>query len=288
MRKYIVCVIVLVCMAWPVSCLGADGFAVFRIGTPAQIRATLTRAPSLLRTKTPGGFTVLMAAAESNPSPEVIEYLAGLGVDVNAEMFAGMTALIWAAWKNPNPAVIETLISLGADIHHEAANGRTALDYAYHNEHLAGTNAIKYLETGKVQKRKKSSVTREQFFALCASGKPADIWSTLKANSIDPNIRNSYGKTAIMFAAEKNSDYSAVWYLYKAGADVNARDKGGRTPLMYAASANSNPDVVMILLRAGADPKIRSNLGELAADYAKLNKSLEGTDALRRLVELSR
>ena len=266
-----------------------------------------------------------MWASKFNSS-EVVSFLIKNGADVNAEMFAGMTALIWAAWKNPNPAVIETLISLGADIHHEAANGKTALDYAYLNEHLTGTNAIHYLETGNVPKRKTPSkprarMSREQFFELCASGKPADIWTTLKRNNIDPNIKNSQGTTAIMFAAEKNSDISAVWYLYKAGADVNAKDSSGKTPLMYAASANNpdvvkiliragadinakdnegrtalitasrsntNPDVITALLKAGADPKVRDNLGELAAGYARRSKYLEGSDAMRLLDALSR
>ncbi len=151
MRKYILCFLVTACMSWPDSTLGADNFAVFRTGTPSQIREALTRTPHLIRRRTPGGLTVLMAAAESNPDPEAVSLLVEHGADVNAEMFAGMTALIWAAWKNPNPAVIERLLSLGADPRHESANGKTALDYAHLNEHLNGTNAIRCLESVEVE-----------------------------------------------------------------------------------------------------------------------------------------
>jgi ankyrin repeat protein len=75
--------------------------------------------------------------------------------------------------------------------------------------------------------------------------------------------------------------------LLKAGADIEARDNYGRTALMWAARHNENPEVIMTLLKAGANAKAKDSKEKTAFDYAKANKMLKGTDALRQLQEAS-
>jgi ankyrin repeat protein len=91
----------------------------------------------------------------------------------------------------------------------------------------------------------------------------------------------------LLIAAEYNTSPEVISRLIKAGADVNAKDKDGYTPLIEAASKNQNPDVVAALLKAGANAKAKNNKGYSAFEYAKYNRSLEGTEALKKLEEAS-
>ncbi len=75
--------------------------------------------------------------------------------------------------------------------------------------------------------------------------------------------------------------------LLKAGADIEARDNDGRTALMWAAGHNPNSEVIMALLKAGANANAKDSKEKTAFDYAKANKMLKGTDALRQLQEAS-
>jgi ankyrin repeat protein len=95
------------------------------------------------------------------------------------------------------------------------------------------------------------------------------------------------GTTQLMREAEKNSDPSVIIDLVKAGEDVNARDNSGKTALMWAARRNPNPEVIITLLELGSDPKVYSDNGMMPIDYAKINKELENTEALRKLEEMT-
>lgn len=78
---------------------------------------------------------------------------------------------------------------------------------------------------------------------------------------------NSFGKTALMYAAEFDLPDTAQ-VLLQAGADPNARtvakptiacnpfERIGRTPLMYAAE-HADEDMLALLIAAGADPSAR-------------------------------
>jgi ankyrin repeat protein len=101
-------------------------------------------------------------------------------------------------------------------------------------------------------------------------------------------IGDNTGYTALMKGAEFNLNPEVITTLLRAGADLNAQDNDGYTPLMKAASRNKNPVVIMTLLRAGADAKVKNNKGYTALDYAQVNRSLEGTDALKKLEEASK
>ncbi|MBQ9419540.1 MAG: ankyrin repeat domain-containing protein [Synergistaceae bacterium] len=86
--------------------------------------------------------------------------------------------------------------------------------------------------------------------------------------------------------AAKNGHIEAVNALIKAGANVNA-DPHYKTALMYAAE-NGHVEVINALIEAGADVNTKDGNGKTAIDYARYNDKLKGTDALKRLEELSR
>jgi len=195
------------------------------------------------------GFTPLMWAAMNKTSNlEMITALINAGADVKANK-DGYTPLMWAAMnENTDPEVITALINSGADVNAKNIKGFTPL--------MCAVSCVFTIS---------ESVT-----ALIDAG--ADV----NAKTVNE------GWTSLMMAARSNSDPRA---LISAGADVNAKDNDGRTPLMIAAYNNPNPEMITILLNAGADPKAKDNSGKMAIDYAKENKSLENTEALRILEE---
>lgn len=64
--------------------------------------------------------------------------------------------------------------------------------------------------------------------------------------------RDSYGRTALHYAAGPELNVGKVKRLIAAGADVNLADKNGFTPLHFAAQENA-PKTVKVLLAAGAE-----------------------------------
>ena len=67
----------------------------------------------------------------------------------------------------------------------------------------------------------------------------------------DVNSEDDSGTTALMLAAENNTEIVVASLLEK-GADVNKKDAGGGSALIRAAS-DGNPKVVKLLLNTGAD-----------------------------------
>lgn len=71
----------------------------------------------------------------------------------------------------------------------------------------------------------------------------------------------------------------------EAGANVNAVDLEGKTALMFAAQSNTNPEIITTLLAYGADPLMIDSAGKTAFDYIQMNEPLKDTEAYRRLEE---
>ena len=171
------------------------------------------------------------------------------GANVNAEYNRDLTALILAAVFG-HTEIVKALIQAGADINAKNNDGWTALMVAT----IRGNT-----ETVK---------------ALIQAG--ADV-----------NAKNHKGETALMWAAWRGRTEN-VNALIEAGAD-DLTDNEGKTALICAAESEySNPETVNALIDAGSYVKHRDNLGKTALDYARNNYRLEGTDALKRLEELSR
>ncbi len=86
-------------------------------------------------------------------------------------------------------------------------------------------------------------------------------------------------RTALHIAACNNTNPDVIRVLSAAGADVNAADVKGKTPLMRAAQHNPNPAVIDVLLKAGADKTMRSLSGKTAFDYAHENGEIYKTQS---------
>ena len=72
-----------------------------------------------------------------------------------------------------------------------------------------------------------------QFLELCKSGTHQEVMSAVQARA-DVRAKDRDGKTALMLAAQYNSDPQVITVLVQARADVRAKDRGGRTALYYA------------------------------------------------------
>ena len=83
-----------------------------------------------------------------------------------------------------------------------------------------------------------------------------------------PNLTNSLGRSALMFAASYGNK-EMVTMLLKAGADPNLvpNDEEGMTALIVATK-KENKDIVALLLNGAADPNVKDKSGKTAIAYA--------------------
>ena len=114
----------------------------------------------------------------------------------------GRTALMLATQQGrpPFPGVAK-LINLGADVNAQDADGNTALMQAIQ--------------------------TRAHDWAYSGSNEFGSLISLLMDAGSDPNIRNEYSKTALIFAAASGLEETVVTLLDH-GADINAQSYSGK------------------------------------------------------------
>ena len=68
------------------------------------------------------------------------------------------------------------------------------------------------------------------------------------------------------------------------GADVNARSSSGRTAVHYAAERNTGPKTLALLVDGGADLKDRDADGRTPLEVAKLNEKTRLAEWIARRV----
>lgn len=98
------------------------------------------------------------------------------------------------------------------------------------------------------------------FFELVKTGTPQSVQAAIN-NGADLKARDTFGWTALMYAAWINPNHEVITTLLKAGAEIEARNNDGGTPLMLAAGGNPNPEVITVLLKAGAELNAQSKGG---------------------------
>jgi ankyrin repeat protein len=97
------------------------------------------------------------------------------------------------------------------------------------------------------------------------------------------------GKTALMWAAERNQNPEVIKLLIESGADLNATTASGVTPLMFAAARN-NAGVVKALLKTASPGKtidLQYNLHESTTTANEFLKLSEFDNALEIACEFS-
>jgi ankyrin repeat protein len=190
----------------------------------ANVEATSSLLPAVLKTQAVEGWTPLMVAAALN-CLDMVHGLLDRGANVNATNKEGTTALIRAANKG-NTDVVRILLDRGAEVNAAERDGTTALIEAAKTGHPAVVQIL--LDRGA---------------HINASEKPD-------------------GKTALLAAAFEGHA-AVVRILLDRGAAINATDRAGRTALIVAAARNQK-DVARILLERGADADARDHSEETA------------------------
>ena len=107
-----------------------------------------------------------------------------------------------------------------------------------------------------------SHIAYSQDLQLITYAKKGDVDGVrmLLSDSIDVNIADGDGTTALHWAANRN-DLDIADLLLRAEADVDAKNDLGATPL-WLACTNIGNEMVIKLLDAGADPNSTLNTGE--------------------------
>lgn len=78
------------------------------------------------------------------------------------------------------------------------------------------------------------------------------------------------GRTLLQAFAHQGTHRTVAW-LIAHGANVNARSDGGRTAVHFAAERNTGPKTLALLVENGADLSVRDDDGRTPLDIAKLN-----------------
>ena len=230
------------------------------------------------------GETALMRAAKYGHA-DIVEYLAGMGADVNAQNYKENTALILTR----SPEVTRVLLDSGARINDSNRSGLTALMDAARSGSLETVKVL--VEAGaRVDQRPQYNDGTQGRTALLEAARngQAGVVEYLAGIGADVNTKystemgsqeNEY--SALMLASVRG-DVDTVNVLLQAGAKVNAKDSHDRTALIMA-SQEGHADVVEVLLGAGADANMKSKAGMTA--LLATAKYGSGPDVARVLIE---
>ncbi|EDQ85652.1 uncharacterized protein MONBRDRAFT_34181 [Monosiga brevicollis MX1] len=172
--------------------------------------------------------------ATQNEDPEILSVLLKKcpRLNINACDKAQMTPVMWACYHG-RPRNVRRLLKYGAELDEKDIDGKTAMHWCIHDDDVT---CLKLLLT-----------VDATFF------------------------RDSFGKTLMHVAAEKNSS-AAIRLIAAARADaIHDEDKNGRTPLHWAA-ASGCANAVQELLRRGANPQVTDRRGASPRDYVQAKR----------------
>lgn len=118
--------------------------------------------------------------------------------------------------------------------------------------------------------------TKEYQFKQSMSLNNWDRVKSLLEKGVNPNIKNSYGYTALHLACYDNTE-DAVVFLVNLNADVNAQTNSGASCLHIAAK-NGNTKILDILLENGGDIELSDKGNETPLFVAVRHGQLAAVD----------
>lgn len=191
-----------------------------------------------------GGDTALMASSlcsRTTSTEKMVSKLIKAGAKINLQNNDGFTALMYACTHSNNTSTEETvniLINNGANIDLQDNDGWTALMFA--SKH-------------------------------CSKQSTEETVNILINKGADPNKQSihtdSNGWTALMLATNTILTENTINILLKSKTiDINIQNADGNTALLVAA-INSMNIAIKILIQAGADTTIKNNQGKIFSNY---------------------
>ena len=241
------------------------------------------------------GHTALTIAAHCCSSGKVIRMLTQAGANINARVNNRMDALMFAASSRASLDVFSELVRAGADVHARDEGANTVLMMLAKRWAECTVDAMDRMRevianaNEGIKKRSSYSTKEARDWLSDIESVPLMVSALLDAGA-EVGCKNKVGDTALMLSV-RGSGYSNVpKILIKAGANIDEQNKVGRTALIDAVVDyfHTEPRVVLAILQAGANVKLKDSAGLTALDYAKENKALAGTNALKLLTEASK
>ena len=240
-------------------------------GDDALVQRCLDAHVSLESTSRDGWTPLLTAAFHGHL--RVTQMLASARANLEATSSFGRTPIMCAA-SGGHKEIVDVLRRLGADLKRADMTGATALTYAQlvGDEGIITSVAGKS-KSIKAQSAVESSALKrsgdDDLPLLDAAHwrQIAELRRLLSENASAERVNavNSVGETALMHAA---CDVQGVELLLAHGADVHLTNTYGWTALSFAAM-HGNVKVAASLLEALADPYSRSHDGRSALDLAR-------------------
>lgn len=249
--------------------------------------------------RTSGGNTPLMVAASTNDTA-AIQILLNAGVNIDNADFNGQTPLMGATLFDSEDAA-KLLMAKGARLDLKDKNGRTAYDMAVLKKGQiirnlgSQINPDKYANVMKIATGDDPTPQSTPTPAATSNSngtkhkRPEDVAAMFKAladwdndqirNSVslinlmrgglDPNVRDSSGRTPLIYAAAlKEEPYAALLWLLKSGADINAQSTEDGTTALMEAILHKNSSAMLQLLGAGPKTDLKDKKGRTAYDIA--------------------
>eukprot|EP01125_Pyxidicula_operculata_P022385 TRINITY_DN910_c2_g1_i3.p1 TRINITY_DN910_c2_g1~~TRINITY_DN910_c2_g1_i3.p1 ORF type:complete len:2962 (-),score=808.64 TRINITY_DN910_c2_g1_i3:90-8975(-) len=208
-------------------------------------------------------------------------FLIDAGADIELVNQNGNTPLLEAVQIKEDTSLFDKLISKGANLNAKNRSNENIL-------HLITKNDTPYLHrlAGKNLSAIINAADNSKFTALhlaCKLYKHNVAESLIKIGA-DVNALAEQDKTPLQCAiiANKSTSFELEKYLISKKANVNARNSYGRTALLYAVNnvssgINSSFELLDILIKAGADPKVKDNDGRNLIHYTI--KKIKDTNA---------
>ncbi|MEL1243026.1 ankyrin repeat domain-containing protein [Flavobacterium sp. DGU11] len=210
-----------------------------------------------------------MSMAAWKGTPETIEYLFRLGLDINAQEKDGFIPVHYSL-RSGSIESLETMIRLGADINRPDYRGRSTMQ-------VVTDIVLNFSEEATALALEKIKFLMNKGYTLYPEGNPEPIapeflkslkkpakLKPFETNAIfkmleyglDPYETEEKGFSLLHLAAKMNTTAMLAKCLEKTG-NINLTDEFGWTPLHYAAF-HKNRDLVKLLRDKGIDETIQA------------------------------
>lgn len=212
---------------------------------PEMVRLLLSRGADVNRRDKNGAYSLSFAASAGDSA--CVRLILDAGADLNLNTPQGLTMLHYAClrglWWLADP-----IIAAGGDINRGDREGRTPLHLACQGRFPERVEQA--IARGASVSAPDSDGTTPLHYAVMFD-RP-EIARVLLAHGADANGADRQGSTPILWASRGGAPL--VRLLLQNGARPDVRNSWGQTPLL-AAAQHGNAENVELLLQAGADPK---------------------------------